>query len=62
MLRQVGYICEVMTMAGLQNGQNVLVDGSMRNASCYLMYIQELRAQFPNLKVSHTYHYTQSRF
>ena len=44
-----------MTMAGLQNGQNVLVDGSMRNASWYLKYIQELRSQFPMLKVSNHY-------
>ena len=43
-------------MAGLQNGQNVLVDGSMRNSSWYLKYIQELRAQFPMLKVSKYMH------
>lgn len=42
---------QVLTIAGLENGQNVLVDGSMRNASWYLNYISDLRQQFPHLKV-----------
>ena len=41
----------MLTIAGLENGQNVLVDGSMRNASWYLNYISDLRHQFPYLKV-----------
>ena len=45
----------MLTIAGLENGQNVLVDGSMRNASWYLNYISDLRHQFPYLKVGGPY-------
>jgi len=51
----------VLTIAGLENGQNVLVDGSMRNASWYLNYISDLRHQFPYLKVGGQTRPEQSR-
>jgi hypothetical protein len=37
--KEVGYICEVLTISGLEKGKNVLVDGSLRDASWYYNHI-----------------------
>ena len=50
--KEVGYIAEVLTLDGLQQGKNVLVDGSLKDADWYLQYIHRLRQQFPKLKIA----------
>ena len=49
--RESGYIAEIITKAGLEAGQNCLVDGSLRNVDWYRGYIRGLRAANPNLRV-----------
>eukprot|EP00596_Hydrurales_sp_CCMP1899_P009956 CAMPEP_0119044714 /NCGR_PEP_ID=MMETSP1177-20130426/33816_1 /TAXON_ID=2985 /ORGANISM="Ochromonas sp, Strain CCMP1899" /LENGTH=599 /DNA_ID=CAMNT_0007015247 /DNA_START=233 /DNA_END=2029 /DNA_ORIENTATION=+ len=53
--KEVGYICEVLTISGLEKGKNVLVDGSLRDASWYYNHIGELRKNFPKLKIAIIY-------
>jgi Zeta toxin len=43
---------KVLTMVALEQGKNVLVDGSLRDAEWYSGYIRELREAFPKLKVA----------
>lgn len=50
--KEAGYISEILTMAALLAGKNVLVDGSLRDADWYSKYIQRLRIDFPILRIS----------
>jgi len=50
--KESGFITEILTLAGLKAGKNVLVDGSLRDASWYRRYFQELRIDFPSLRLS----------
>jgi hypothetical protein len=45
-------IAEVLAQAALQKGQNVLVDGTLRDAEWYREYFEDLRAQHPNIKIA----------
>ena len=50
--KEVNFICEVLTLHALENGKNVLVDGSLRDATWYFQYFNNLRAKFPKLKIA----------
>jgi predicted ester cyclase len=50
--KEAGFIAEILTLAGLQSGKNVMVDGSLRNAEWYKTYFQRLRSDFPMLRLS----------
>jgi hypothetical protein len=50
--KETGMIAEIMTQAALQKGQNVLVDGSLRDSEWYREYFEELRVQHPNIKIA----------
>lgn len=50
--KEVGYIAEVLSMDALDDGKNVLVDGSLKDAVWYQMYINSLRSAFPRLKIA----------
>ncbi len=49
--KEAGYIVEILTLAALQAGKNVLVDGSLRDAVWYSIYIEKLRETYPLLKI-----------
>ena len=49
--KEAGFIAEILTLAGLQSGKNVMVDGSLRNAEWYKIYFQRLRTDFPRLRI-----------
>ena len=49
--KEAGFIAEILTLAGLQSGKNVMVDGSLRNAEWYKTYFKRLRADFPMLRL-----------
>jgi Zeta toxin len=49
--KEAGFIAEILTLAGLQSGKNVMVDGSLRNAEWYKTYFQRLRSDFPMLRL-----------
>jgi predicted kinase len=50
--KESGFIAEILTLAGLQGGKNVLVDGSLRDAEWYRGYFERLRKWFPNLRLA----------
>lgn len=50
--REAGYIAEILTLAGLLAGKNVLVDGSLRDAEWYKQYFARLRHDFPILRIA----------
>ena len=50
--KEAGYIAEVLTLAGLQQGKNVMVDGSLRRADWYREYFARLRSEFPDLRIA----------
>lgn len=49
--KECGMMSEVLTKAALQHGHNVLVDGSLRNATWYHQYFQELKQTYPHLRI-----------
>lgn len=50
--KEAGYIAEILALAGLQSGKNILVDGSLRDASWYRNYFSRLRSEFPGLRLA----------
>jgi len=48
--KEVGMVAEILSLEALNEGKNVLVDGTLRNAAWYSAYIESLHAQFPKLK------------
>lgn len=50
--KEAGYIAEILILAGLQAGKNVMVDGSLRNSEWYREYLGTLRNDFPKLKLA----------
>lgn len=53
--KEVGYISELLTLDGLDEGKNVLVDGSLRDAEWYSKYIKDLRIRYPQLNIGILY-------
>ncbi len=47
---QAGYIAEVLTLAALQGGKNVLQDGSLRDHTWYQLHFQKLKRDFPQVR------------
>jgi len=58
--KECGMMAEILTEAALQSGKNVLVDGSLRNASWYRTYFEELRLAHPLLQIA-IFHITAPR-
>ena len=50
--KEAGYIVEILTLAALQAGKNVLVDGSLRDWEWYTLYFERVREEYPSLKIS----------
>ena len=50
--KEAGCIAEILTLAGLQAGKNVLVDGSLRDSEWYKEYFERLRRDFSNLRIA----------
>jgi predicted kinase len=50
--KEAGFISEILTLAGLQAGKNVLVDGSLRDSSWYRTYFDRLRTEFEGLRLA----------
>lgn len=53
--KEVGFLSEILTMQGLIDAKNVLVDGSLRDAAWYINYVRNLRSEFPDLRVGIVY-------
>lgn len=50
--KEAGYLSEILTLAALQAGKNVLLDGSLRDAEWYKSYFAKLRRDFPILRLA----------
>jgi predicted kinase len=50
--KEAGFISEILTLAGLQAGKNVMVDGSLRDSEWYQIYFDRLREEFPALQLA----------
>jgi len=50
--KEAGFIAEILTLAGLQSGKNVLVDGSLRDWEWYKVYFDRMRREFPSLRLA----------
>mmetsp|Transcript_21136 Transcript_21136/g.44426 ORF Transcript_21136/g.44426 Transcript_21136/m.44426 type:complete len:623 (-) Transcript_21136:864-2732(-) len=48
--KEAGYIAEVLTLAALQCGKNVLQDGSLRDHSWYKSHFRKLKEDFPQFR------------
>mmetsp|Transcript_10418 Transcript_10418/g.15844 ORF Transcript_10418/g.15844 Transcript_10418/m.15844 type:complete len:319 (+) Transcript_10418:216-1172(+) len=57
--KEVGYIAEVLTLTALQEGKNIIVDGTLRDYDWYAQYMSGLRYTFPSLKLA-IFHVTVS--
>ena len=49
--KEAGVISEILTEAALRRGQNVLVDGTLRNSTWYQEYFDNIRARYPRLQI-----------
>ena len=50
--KEAGYVAEILTLAALQAGKNVLVDGSLRDHEWYTGYFLRLREEYITLKLA----------
>jgi hypothetical protein len=48
--KEAGYIAEILTLAALQAGKNVLQDGSLRDSDWYKIYFERLKKEFPSVR------------
>ena len=58
--QEAGFICEIATMACLQAGKNILVDGSLRDTAWYAKYFDFIRSEYPQFEIS-IFHVTAQR-
>lgn len=49
--KEAGMVSEILTLAALEKGKNVLVDGSLRDSNWYQGYFSSLRNDYPLLKI-----------
>lgn len=48
--KEAGFIAEILTLAALQGGKNVMQDGSLRDSDWYQTYFERLRREFPKVR------------
>ena len=58
--KESGMIAEILVKVALEQGRNVLVDGSLRNSSWYLKYFEWLRSEYKNIRIA-IFHVTAPR-
>jgi len=49
--KEAGLVAEILTLAALQAGKNVLVDGSLRDYGWYRSYFKSMKIEHPLLKI-----------
>lgn len=50
--KEAGHLVELLTLASLQYGRNVLVDGTLQDYVWYKQYFQHLRKSYPNIQIA----------
>lgn len=48
--KEAGLICEVLTLAAIQAGRNVILDGCLNDPKFYLGLVSRLKEEYPMLK------------
>jgi predicted kinase len=49
--KEAGLVAEILTLVALERGRNVLVDGSLRDASWYETHFQRLKRDYATLRI-----------
>lgn len=49
--KEASLVAEILTEAALERGHDVLVDGSLKNATWHEIYFKTLRLMFPGIKI-----------
>mmetsp|Transcript_27440 Transcript_27440/g.35969 ORF Transcript_27440/g.35969 Transcript_27440/m.35969 type:complete len:450 (-) Transcript_27440:219-1568(-) len=49
--KEAGFIVEILTLAALRDGRNVLVDGSLRDSEWHTLYFKKLKEEYPEYKI-----------
>ena len=50
--KECGLVAEILVQAALRTGRNILVDGSLRNATWYNQYFDQLRREHPHIQLA----------
>lgn len=50
--KEAGMMSEILTKTALRRGQNVLVDGTLRDAAWYEDYLRELRSYHSDIRIA----------
>jgi predicted kinase len=50
--KEAGFIVEILTLAGLDSGKNVIVDGSLRDAEWNALFFERIRKDYPNYRIA----------
>lgn len=50
--KEAGYIAELLILASLESGRNVLVDGTLKDWEWYKNYFDQLRELYPNIHIA----------
>jgi hypothetical protein len=58
--KEAGMMSELLTLAALENGQSVIVDGSLRDGEWYNNYFTYLRHHYPGIQIT-IFHVTAPR-
>ena len=53
--KEAGYVVEILTLAALQAGKNVLVDTSLRDYEWYKQYFEKIRKEYYKVKIAILY-------
>jgi len=50
--KEAGYIAELLTLEGLKDGKNILVDGSLRDADWHAEHFDRIRQEYPRIRIA----------
>lgn len=51
-MKEAGFVAEILQLVALDNGKNVLVDGSLRDHAWYSLDFHQKREKYPKLKLA----------
>lgn len=52
MNKEAGYIAELLTLASLQAGDNVILDGRLKDTKWHMRQFRKLRKLYPKLRIA----------
>lgn len=49
--KETGYLSELIQLYALENGYNLIIDGSLRDYEWYTLFINNIKSKYPNYKI-----------